>query len=237
MKPIAWIGIGLALAAGGFLGGMQFERWRAGNPPVLAAPSSTETPLATPDTSHSLATLVVSTKPVVRVTVRVDGRARQGRSPVVFANLVPGKHELVVERPGFRRHREEIELGAGERRDVLITLRDELGLFYRDNLIFPSMRVEVYRDEIDGRIVGVFGRVENRGKRIVNKIQLRLRFLDNEGRVRHEEFVHPLLSGTQAGDKPLPPGAAHDFAIKAPRVPAEHCCEHIDWAVSLIDVK
>jgi hypothetical protein len=217
---------------------MEFQKWRepalgkGGSAPFQAAGAGDEA-----DARRAGATLVVSTRPPAEVTVRIAGRVRRGRTPLTLAALEPGGHELVVERRGYRTHRETVSLRAGERVERLIPLRDELGLWYRDHLVFPRMRVEVYDDEIDGQVVGVFGRLENRGDRLVHRVQLRLRFLDPEGRSRHEEYVHPLLAGGGTRDQPLAPGGAQDFAVKAARVPIHLCCENVDWQVTFIDAR
>jgi hypothetical protein len=237
MKVFWWVGIALCFAGGGFVAGMEFQKWRGREPgaglpsPVSGAHAASTGP------SRGRATLVVETTPAVSVTVRVGALSRTARSPVVLAGVPAGRHTLVVEQKGYRRHEEVIELTDGERREVKVRLRDDLGLFYREHVHFPSIRVEVYQDEIDGRVVGIFGRLENRGKRTLQKVQLRLRFLDASGRLRYEDFVHPLLAGGPGADLPLAPGASHNFAVKMPRAPVDVCCEHVDWQVTLIDVK
>lgn len=234
MRPLWLLGLGLALAVGGFVGGMEFQKWRTA--PAVVTPSAA-VPAADGGTGSDTATLVVVTERPAYVRASIGGRVRAGRAPLVIAGIRPGRHELTVSRKGYPTFRAIVDLAAGERREQLATFPEDLGLAYRPSLAFPDLRVEVYDDAVDGEVVGVFGRIENRGKLTVRRVQIRLRFLDAQGKLAWEEFVHPVLVSGSTADAPLAPGTARDFAVKAPAVPVALCCERVDWAVTLIDAR
>jgi hypothetical protein len=238
MKPIWVIALALAFAAAGFVGGMEFQRWRAGDSPEASGAAGAPGAAAgEPEGGRGDATLVVRTQRPVALRVEIDGRVKKGRSPLTLVGLRPGRHELLVGRRGFPLIRELVDLRAAERVERLVVFEDPLGLLYREQLAFPAMRIEVYNDALDGRIVGVFGRLENRGDRTVSKVQVRLEFRDATGKVQHTEYVHPLLAGGATSDRPLPPGGGHLYALKVPRVPVGLCCERVGWQVTLIEAE
>jgi hypothetical protein len=64
--------------------------------------------------------LVVESRPSGAV-VTVDG-ARRGTTPLTVDALTPGKHTVLIERPGYRPWSTTIEVKAGERPRVAASL-------------------------------------------------------------------------------------------------------------------
>jgi len=73
-----------------------------------------------PAATHAL---VVVTYSPARARVELDGNLVSGDSPLLIDALDPGEHRVTVTAPRHRPFEEELELGAGERVDVVANLR------------------------------------------------------------------------------------------------------------------
>ncbi len=110
----AGIGLGAAAMAAAALVVLRLHGSPAATPePVAVTPAATDaaTPVIAAAPATKLGHLVIECEPADAI-VRVDGRAITGTSPVVVTNLVPGPHEIMVEREGHASWSQRIDVPA-----------------------------------------------------------------------------------------------------------------------------
>ncbi len=158
---------------------------------VGAAPADEPTDAASvaPEPTH--ATVEVTYRPG-RARVSVDGDLIAGDSPLLIDELEPGSHRIVVEARGFRSFEEEIELSAGERKEVTARLRR-----IPRQPTAPPGRLSINTRPWSKVFVGsrLLGTTPIAGARVTSGA-VRLRLVDRDGRT-HTKTVRVPAGGSQ----------------------------------------
>lgn len=96
----------------------------------------------------------------------------------------------------------------------------------------PELEAKMYEDVVDGTIPGLFGKVQNLGTKTLKEVEIKVSFLDKDGKSVWEDVYYPVYTSTVLNFLPLKPNATKEFGYKAKNVPREWEPGNILWKIS-----
>lgn len=98
---------------------------------------------------------------------------------------------------------------------------------------FKDVSAKYFEDILEGRIPGIFGKIQNTGDRTIIELTFTTYFKDKSGRRIFQEQFSPVMEINLTGDNgPLYPGYIRKISYKATGVPAEWNPGSVDFEVT-----